>query len=221
MSYLPSNRALLERYRAGDVQALEQIYAHYAPGLARTLRGGFAVEGVGGGRKFGGYGLPLELVDALQEVFTRAFSEQSRLGYDGLSPFAGYLAGIAHNVVIDDFRRRATAAHAVGAAAEASEPEPATSPETAAEEAEAQRLLASFASGLGGADRQLYQARFTDHLTQEEAARALGLTRIQVRRAELKLRRALLDHLKRNGYLEEAQMTGWGLQPPSRRRHGP
>ena len=205
------------------MRALEEIYTHYAPALARTLRGGFAFDWDGKQGLFRGYGLPFELADALQEVFARAFSEASRLGYDGLNPFAAYLAGIAHNIAVDHLRKRRTAAAALGTLSESFGPESSPAPDIAAEEAEAGRLLTSFVTTLDERERPLYQARFIDRLTQDAAASALGLSRIQVRRAELKLRRALLEHLKRNGYLEDTRITGWGLAEsrpalPGRRR---
>ena len=51
----------------------------------------------------------------------------------------------------------------------------------------------------------MFRARFEQYLSQEEAAASLGLTRIQVRRVEAKLRRDLFVHLRASGYLDRAQ----------------
>lgn len=211
MPYLPSHRALLDRYRLGQPAALEEVYVHYAPGLARSLRAGFSLDVHG--RQFPGYGLPLELADALQETFTRAFADSTRLAYDGLKPFGAWLMGIAHNLVVDHLRRRLTADAALQALAAAGEWQVSCppAPDIAAEENEAGRLLAAFRSTLEARDHALFAARYETRLTQEETARSLGLTRIQVRRAELKLRQKLLEHLKRNGFLQQARITGWTL----------
>lgn len=199
MSYLASNRQLLDGFRAGAPQALREVYAHYAPELARALPG-----------KLSELARPIELADALQETFTRAFSQKARLGYDGLKPYAAYLLGIARNVIVDNLRRRQLT-QAVLAEVSASGPdaEPPPSPELAAEHAEAGRVVDNFVTSLNGTDRALYQARFADGKTQAEAAAALGLTRIRVRRAELRLRKRLLEHLKTAGYLEDIKMEGW------------
>lgn len=213
MPYLPSNRALLDRYRQGQPAALEEVYVHYSPGLARSLRAGFVFEMHGQRGQFGGYGLPLELADALQETFTRAFAEQTRLAYDGLNPFGAWLMGIAHNLVVDHIRRRQTGDAALQTLSASGEWQVncTPAPDVAAEENEAGRLLATFRSTLEARDHALFAARYETRLTQEETARSLGLTRIQVRRAELKLRQKLLEHLKRNGFLQEVRMTGWTL----------
>lgn len=183
---------------------------HYAPGLARILRAGFA-DGSG---RFSGGGMPLELADAMQETFARVFSDQSRRAYDGLSPFGAWLTGVAHNLAVDHFRKRRTSEAVLqslaspGGMAEAST---GPAPDVAAEENEAARLLATFHASLEAGERLLFEARYEARLTQEETAASLGLTRIQVRRAELKLRLRLLDHFKRNGFLREVRITGWGL----------
>lgn len=201
MPYLPSQRELLQRFRAGDVQALREVYVHYAPDLARFLSTGLLSRPM----------KPLELADATQEVFVRAFSERARLGYDGIQPYGAYLAGIARNVVVDHARRAHTARAEPVAAAETSAEPP--SPELAAEEAEAARLVNGYLEGLPPASRALYHARFVESRTQEDAAVQLGMSRIQLRRAELKLRKGLLEHLKRNGYLQGVRMEGWGVAP--------
>ncbi|MHB8878488.1 MAG: RNA polymerase sigma factor [Myxococcaceae bacterium] len=210
MTYLPSNRALLDRFRAGDRRALHEVYAHYAPGLARVLRASLS------SRLRGGCAPPLELADAVQEVFARSFSEAGRLSYDGVKPFAAYLSGVAHNVVVDQLRRRQTAVDAQQTLAQAAQDGHGEAPpDLAAEEAEVGRLVASFIGGLEEQARGLYRVRYSEGRTQEDAARALGLSRIQVRRAELRFRRALLLHLKQHGYLEDVRLKGWGVAKPN------
>ncbi len=211
MPYLPSNRALLHRFRVGETAALQELYMHYAPGLARVLRAGFAEPGK---PRLPYGGLPLELADAVQETFARAFSEQNRRAYDGLSPFGAWLTGIAHHLAVDHFRKRQTADALLQSRVTADEmaASPVLGPDVAAEENEAGRLLTIFRAALEAGERELFEARYEARLTQQQAADSLGLTRIQVRRAELKLRQRLLEHLKRNGFLEDARLTGWGVE---------
>lgn len=212
MPFLPSNRHLLERFRAGDPEALAEVYSHYAPDLVRFLQQSSWFQWRGTTGRFGGFRAPLESADAVQEVFVRAFSERARLSYDGLKPFGGWLNGIARHYVLDEFRKRYAAADAeIIDAAQGMSSAEAISPESSAEESEAARLVEAFRSGLEGMEARLYDARFVQGNTQQEAAGLLGMTRIRLRRVELKLRRRLLEHLKTNGYLEDVEMSGWGL----------
>ena len=103
---LVEDRALLDGYRRGDPAALERIYRAYAPDLARMLRHGFSFRSGGRMCRFHGVRSSFDLEDRVQEVFTRVFTEQGRLSYDGLTPFAAYLRTVARNLVIDDFRRK-------------------------------------------------------------------------------------------------------------------
>lgn len=226
MPLLASNRKLLDAFRRGDPAALRDVYLYYAPGLSRSLRSAMSFEGGSGTESFNGFVLPFELADGLQEVFARAFTDRARLSYDGLSPYGAFLAGIARNLVVDHVRRRAAGrAVAVGFAGQVAVQRPADAPDVASEEAEARRLLATFEAGLEPADAGLYRCRFGDGQTQEAAAVALGLTRIQVRRSEAKLRKRLLEFLKDRGYLENSAPRAWGLAPELlariRRRQAP
>lgn len=214
MPFLASNRSLLDAFRAGEPTALKEVYVRYAPGLSQSLRSAMPAGHAYGGFSFAGLNSPLELADALQEVFARAFSERSRLAYDGLSSYGAYLAGIGRNVVVDHLRRRgASRALAVELSGQAQTEPPVDSPEVAWEQAEAQRLVARFEATLNDRDRVVYQCRFKDGLTQQECAGQLKLTRIQVRRTEAKLRGQLLELLKTGGYLENAAPRAWGLAP--------
>jgi cellulose synthase (UDP-forming) len=74
----------------------------------------------------------------------------------------------------------------------------------AVEGEELQRLVAEAVATLPASDREVYEQRFVKGLTQLEAARALGITRIQVRRRENRLKRSLLASLKAAGYGDSA-----------------
>jgi RNA polymerase sigma-70 factor (ECF subfamily) len=195
-----------------------EVYRHYAPGLARFLRNGFPFEFGGAPGQFRGFRSPLELSECVQEVFARALTQEARLGYDGINPYAGYLAGIARNYVLNEFRRRRNAAAALSGAPLDVLPEGVAQPDLDLEESEAARLVSEFTARLSGGEGSVYQARFLDGKTQEEAATALGMTRIQLRRIERRIRVGLFDHLKARGYLEDLSFKGWGLvrtQKPS------
>lgn len=211
MPYLLSSRALLERFRAGDRAVLADVYQRYAPELVSYLRGTFSVEWGGEEVRVPGCATPFSLLDVVHEVFTRAFSGQARLTYDGLKPYGAYLTGIAHNVVVDQLRRRTFAEQAHDQVERHVAPGDSVSPQAALEEAEADRLFQQFLQTLQGLDRDVYEARFVGARGQEEAAKVLGLSRIQVRRSERRIRQRLLEHMKANGYLENFRFEGWGL----------
>ena len=207
--YLSTDRALLRRFRRGENATLALVYRVYAPRVARFLRAGFGFGSRGGSYRFGGYQQAFELENALQEVFMRAFSQRARLSYDGLRPYAGFLCGIARNVVIDEFRRNAARFVRLSEISSQSVvSEPRANPEQELEERELSRLLESYRASLSTEQRAVYELRFTRQLSQEESAKKIGLTRIQLRRLEAKIKRGLLAHCRQHGYLSDRAALG-------------
>jgi hypothetical protein len=99
MDYLLEHPELIEPFRNGERWATSLVYRHYMPGVETRLLNGF--PGVSGLED------PWLIDEALQEVFRRAFDPKALLAYDGKRDYAGYLAGIAHNVLVDMHRLRA------------------------------------------------------------------------------------------------------------------
>ena len=208
MSLLTEDRQLLSRFRAGERQSMEIVFRHYAPQLSALVARGLSTRG---GRIRPPS--PFEVGAVVQEAFARAFTERARGAYDGACDYLQYLAAIARNELLNQGRSREDLAEApqiesqLGSAADAgavvSQGPP--SPEQVAEERELHGLVAAFLSKRDEREQQVYQLRFEQHLTQDDAAAVLGLTRIQVRRLEAKLRRDLFAHLRACGYLDRAQ----------------
>ncbi|MBL8953157.1 MAG: sigma-70 family RNA polymerase sigma factor [Myxococcaceae bacterium] len=209
MSLLTEDRQLLSRFRAGERQSMELVFRHYAPQLSALVARGLSTRG---GRIRPSS--PFEVGAVVQEAFARAFTEKARGAYDGASDYLQYLAAIARNELLNQQRGREdlteqdvlesqlggaspNSGAAVGAA-------PA-SPEQATEERELHGLVSNFLAARDAREQEVYRARFEQHLTQEDAAAVLGLTRIQVRRLEAKLRRDLFAHLRSSGYLDRAR----------------
>lgn len=217
MSWLSGDRDLLARFRAGERKALEAVYRHYAPQLSAMVYRGLAT---GGGRvRATG---PFEVGAVVQETFARAFQERARLAYDGLTPYLAYLSAIARNHLLNERRVReepaesqvlesATAGAANGEAALSSAPR---RPDEVAEENELRHLIERFLGQRTPVERNLFQARFVERLTQDDAGARVGLTRIQVRRAEAHLRRDLLAHFKARGYFQQLQAVESSLLGP-------
>jgi RNA polymerase sigma factor (sigma-70 family) len=216
MALLVDDRDLLARFREGRPEALDRVYRHYAPRVAAFLRAGFMYLSNGQPTSFRGLVSPFELENAVQEVFTRALTERARLAYDGLRPYMGFLCGIARNVVLDDLRRAARRGEVIEpgdvveqrqAAAAGGGPVGAggAHPAETIDERRGRDLVATFVQEeCDERDRTLFELRFRQELTQVDAARQAGLTRIQVRKWETKFRGRLLRYLKRSNYVREA-----------------
>jgi RNA polymerase sigma-70 factor, ECF subfamily len=229
MSLLTERRELLDRFKRGERRALEEVYRHYAPEVATFLSRGFTFSSGGRALRFGGYAQPFDLDNALQETFMRAFKESARVGYDGLHPYKSYLYAIARNLVLDEFRNREVAMSPFidqldsgGAAPDATardgeEAAPAStvsdgpSAGVSAEQEflrhELGRLYAGFVARLDERDRTFFRHRFEEQQTQVEAGVASGLSHMQARTLEKKLRRAFLEFMQTNGYLEAYTTT--------------
>lgn len=224
MSLLMEQRALLDRFKRGERQALEEVYRHFVPEVAAFLQRGFTFSSAGRTLRFVGYAQPFDLDNALQETFTRAFKESARLGYDGLHPYKNYLLAIARNLVLDEFRNREVAMSpfidqldagggaAEGPARDGEEAAPAVtvsdgpSAGVSAEHEylrnELGKLYAAFVARLDERDRTFFRHRFEEQRTQVESGRLSGLSHMQARTLEKKLRRGFLEFMQSNGYLE-------------------
>jgi RNA polymerase sigma-70 factor, ECF subfamily len=208
VTLLTEDRQLLQRFRAGERESLDVVFRHYAPRLSALVERGLSTRG---GRIRATS--PFEVGAVVQEAFTRAFTEKARNSYDGSSDYLQYLAAIARNELLNQQRDREdstasdvlemqlgegpVAGFPVGTA-----PLP---PDQAAEENELKGLVEAFVKQRDQREREVFRVRFEQHLTQDDAAAVLGLTRIQVRRVEARLRRDLFTHLRERGYLDRAE----------------
>jgi RNA polymerase sigma-70 factor, ECF subfamily len=221
VSWLPSDRDMLARFRAGERKALEAVYRHYAPQLSAMVFRGLPTHG-GRVRCTG----PFEVGAVVQETFARALQERARLAYDGLTPYLSYLSAIARNHLLNERRVREEPADAQAidsAAGLAANGEAALSsapkgPDEQVEATELSRLIEAFLSAKSALERDIFHARFVERLTQDEAAAKVGLSRIQVRRAEAHLRRDLLAHFRDTGYFDQVGPVVSSLLGPGQPR---
>ncbi len=225
MTLLIERRELLERFRQGDRKALEEVYRHYVADVANFLQRGFTFNSRDRHFRFMGYTQPFDLDNALQETFTRAFKQSARLGYDGLNSFRNYLFAIARNLVIDEVRNREVAMspfieaergdaapvhdgeEAAPAQSLSSEGSHGTSAEQDFLKQELSKLYGSFVERLDERERMFFRARFEEQKTQVEAGQVCGLSHMQARTLEKKLRERFLKHMHTNGYLEDYGST--------------
>jgi RNA polymerase sigma factor (sigma-70 family) len=162
---------------------------------------------------FRGPSVELEVERIVLEAFSRAFTDASRLTYDGIKPYSAYLFRIARNVMITE----ATAAHRAPKVTEdGNVPELeslAPTPAEVAEREEMVRLVRDFLHARPEDERSLYEARFRQGDSQAAAARRLGLSRITIRRTESRLKQAFVRFLMRQGLVTTDSRTVMGDEP--------
>lgn len=201
MTLLAGDRALLDAFRRGEGWAIERVYRHHVAQVVALLRRGFSFGSGGQMMQFHGYKDEWELETAVQDTFIQAFSPAAREAYDGLKPFGPYLLTIARNRVISNLRsdarekRRRDSLRAEGVH------ERVPTPESAVARAEVRTLVDGFVRELPARLRRYYEARYEGDRTLMDAARELGLSRMQARTHEAKLRKRFLKYLKEKGVL--------------------
>ncbi len=217
MTRLVQDSELREGFKSGETWALSAVYREYASPLYGLLHRGFVLHSAGTSVRFRGYQDSLSLDDAVQEVFSRVFTERARLSYDGLRPFRNYLFTTARNYVTDEYRRRSRLFEPINektlenafaehdAMAFRQDPEQNTHRPDPAREAEHRELLnivECFVTGLSSEDKPIFDMRFREGLSVEACAKKLGLSEYRIKRTEKRLRKRFLDTMQRNGYLE-------------------
>ncbi len=99
---LTGDRRLLEGFRAGEDAAPREVFRHYAPLVARSVRRGVRITKGRETMSFRGPSEELEVERVVQETFSRAFSDAARSRYDGVTPYAAYLCRVARNFMITE-----------------------------------------------------------------------------------------------------------------------
>ncbi|MEQ8276348.1 MAG: RNA polymerase sigma factor [Deltaproteobacteria bacterium] len=216
---LEEDRKLLDGFRRGDRDALSAVFTCYAPRVAQVLRHGFTFQSGGRTCRFRGASSTFDLEDRLHDVFARAFSDRARSGYDGLTPYERYIATIAKNLVIDDFRRKERALvdydllddapHDVDFSQPIAPARPADA-EDAAADRELEALVGRFVDGLDAREREVYELRFLAGLQHKEIAERTGLSESKIKTSERRIRTNFFRMLKKNGYLTGYRNTGAG-----------
>ena len=201
MTFFRGKPELVEQFRAGDRAVLTEVYLAYVGPLQNVLRQGFAVQADARSFHIAGIADLMEVEAACQEVFLRVFKVSARQAYDPSRSFANYLFRIARNWRIDAFRkRRPEVAFDIAALLGAEVEDESPLAEDRMIDAETEALVADYLAGLPARDRDYFQGRLFAGLTQTEAAAALGLTRIQGRRIEARVKTGLLAWLRAHGH---------------------
>lgn len=180
---------LLSRFRDGDRTALEEIYWAYVDRIELIARNGFA--------KAAG-ALTADVADVVQETFARAFADDTRRRFDGLSDYAPYLSSIARHVLADAWRR-AGRQQPVPDVAALVEPSQDAVADAGVGDAELSRAVDEYLAGLSAEMTAIHRELYVLGRSQRDAASALGISRQSVRTLEKRLRKGLATHLRRRG----------------------
>jgi RNA polymerase sigma-70 factor (ECF subfamily) len=205
MPLLRTDRALLDQFRAGKPEALGKVYWEYTRKVERLLSAGFEIRSRGT-RVVGACRRPDDLADLVQDVFLRAFSEKGRRAYDGLRDYGPYLYAIARNVLVDWARARGREIPAPWAELEAAlemtlvadDPAPWAAPETL-------RVVEGYLATLPQDLREVHKLRHEECLSQEQAAKGLGVGRQTLRTLERRLQDGLAAALDAAGFCLDSQ----------------
>jgi RNA polymerase sigma factor (sigma-70 family) len=196
---LEEDRDLLEAFRRGERAALTEVYRRYVAVVAHALRAGVRVT-VEGRPTVVREALAESDVEALvQETFLRAFAEGARQRYDGLRAYSGYITTIARNQLIDRARRRSHEVLTADVGDQVAEEH--LWADTLVEDQEVRAVVESVRAGLTPREQGVFRARYDEGMTLREAAQALSIPLITVRRVDVALRRRLLEALRAAGYL--------------------
>lgn len=187
---LTSNRALLDRFRRGDKEALVLVWQHYYPLVHSMARRGFG--------PYRGFQSHADIEDAISATFLAAFEENCRVRYDGVTPFGSFLLGIGRNTMRRQMLKAAR--------------EPVHDPHTRKEEQtsdpdpeaqflsmEQSRVLAAFLATLTEDERAAFGGYYKDGFSEEKLAVVMGRTRYRVRKTLHKVERKLKKYLKHHG----------------------
>jgi RNA polymerase sigma-70 factor (ECF subfamily) len=205
MPLLRTDRALLDRFRAGEQEALGRVYWEYARKVERLLSAGFEIRGRGI-RVSGAFRQPDDLADLVQDVFMRAFSERGRRAYDGLRDYGPYLYAMARNVLVDWARVRGREIPAPWAELEAAvEMTPVIEDEEPWADPATMRVVEEYLANLPQHLREAHKLRHEEGLSQEDAAQRLGVGRQTLRTLERDLRDGLEAALSAAGICPRGQ----------------
>jgi RNA polymerase sigma-70 factor (ECF subfamily) len=119
---------------------------------------------------------PQDAQDVIAETFTKAIRELKRYRWRGEGSFAAWLFRIAHNLVVDYYRRHERDGPSLGAGEDAPEPaDPQPSPEQILTQKERYEQVRAMIATLSPRRQEIITLRFYGGLRNREIANILGL----------------------------------------------
>jgi len=194
---LEDDRSWLDAFRRGERPALARVFDHYADDVARTIRSGTVVRTADGPLRVGGNLLEADVEALVHDTFIKAFAERARQSYDGIRPFGAWLGTIARNVLLDFGRAQSGKRHVTLEVDELADTGPTQEDVVASHELRG--LLGRFLVALDELDRGIFKLRFAESRSRRDAGEVLGLSEMQVRRRDVRLKRDLVSFLRKNG----------------------
>ena len=134
-----------------------------------------------------------DVPDLVQEVFARLFRESTRRAFDAQRELGPFLVSIARNVVTDWARKRG---HTIVEVASDLDDMPLERDESGWPDDALIRATEDYLATLAPILREVHEQRYVLGRSQDDAARALGVTRQNVRTLEAKLRHGLKKALR-------------------------
>ncbi len=194
---LEDDRSWLDAFRRGERAALARVFEEYGDDVARTIRSGTVVRTADGPLRVGGNLLEADVEALVHDTFIKAFAERARNSYDGIRPFGAWLATIARNVLLDFGRAQSGKRHVAIEIETLADPGP--NQEDVVATHELRSLLGRFLLALDELDRGIFKLRFAQSRSRRDAGEVLGLSEMQVRRRDVRMKRDLVSFLRKNG----------------------
>src|SRR5262245_45088974 len=199
---------LVERFRAGDEEALEKVYWACVAYVTRIADAVLRACATGTARGPGE--MAAALADVVQEVFVKAFAPEARRRFDASRPYEPYLAQITRNVVVDTWRqmRRYVPADLDQLIDRLSLDADGTGStnDNGWSDAETVALVNRYIASLDPESRRVHEALYVKGMSQRDAAAELGLGRQVIRTKEARLREGLRRELARAARAEVAPL---------------
>jgi RNA polymerase sigma-70 factor (ECF subfamily) len=193
MSFFTGRPDRLAGFRAGQREVLEELYLAYFEQVEQIIRHGYFKQS--DGRRVIGVRAS-EVMDLVQEVFTRAFRESARRSFDGAREYGPFLYAIARNA-LSDWGREARRGEFVSTEELAEVADAEFAPDTRWADEAVMRVVEEYVAALPQPLKGVHEQRYVRGLSQVAAAEALGLSRQQLRTLEQKLRDGLDGALRR------------------------
>jgi RNA polymerase sigma factor (sigma-70 family) len=193
MFKFPCDLEFLNGFRRGDRDVLARVYSEYVDEIERFVRSFFASQY----QRLRLAVRAADLEDVVQEIFIRAFSRPARVAFDAARPYGPFLGALARNLVVDWMRQRFPRISAEDVELFATTPDQAHELEPPWADGETMRLVNHYIAQLSPELREIHELRYVEARTQQEACKALGLSRQQLRTREAHLRDGLRRALKR------------------------
>jgi RNA polymerase sigma-70 factor (ECF subfamily) len=178
---LQQEAELVKRLSSGDEEAFRVLFEWYTPKLLAFVSGMTKSQ--------------MQAEELVQDTFLKIWTNRSSLV--DVDDFGGYLFIIAHNKVMDHFRRMTTETKVKNAVWK-NISESQNSTQELLDASESRRLVTAAIEQLSTQKQTIFQLSRYEGLTHEEIAKKLGLSKSTVKNHLVETLRHIKDFLHRN-----------------------